>query len=327
MKNKLTRKLMLSAFTLLFAVISLGASTYAWFTMSDTAKINSFQGQVKAGQGIEIAITTAGDQNGPKEWFTGEISSDIIQQVITTSGFQKFDALTSNDGKTFKQLNSNHQLTDVTTKGQNYIEFDLHFRAAEAGSLNLSSLTFDTNTDAKAFQNDQSFLLSSDNKSVDTNNKLKFEVESAARASLSIVSKTNEESGFELFEDVQENSTEESDYILAGNDLGFDLENGAFAYYNKKSYTIGENNAHVGNLSSAGVTEPAGVNVGTTWTEAYPFTVNLPAYNYETPNYVTVRVRVWVEGWDGECMNFIFGQQLIVAMDFKFLPTTPTPSN
>ena len=41
MKNKLTRKLMLSAFTLLFAVISLGASTYAWFTMSEDADVEA----------------------------------------------------------------------------------------------------------------------------------------------------------------------------------------------------------------------------------------------------------------------------------------------
>ena len=58
MKNKLTRKLMLSAFTLLFAVISLGASTYAWFTLSKDVTVESFQGTVTAGtSGLEVQVT------------------------------------------------------------------------------------------------------------------------------------------------------------------------------------------------------------------------------------------------------------------------------
>ena len=39
MKKNLTKKLMLSVLTLAFAVVSLGASTFAWFTVSEEAKV------------------------------------------------------------------------------------------------------------------------------------------------------------------------------------------------------------------------------------------------------------------------------------------------
>ena len=40
MKKNLTKKLMLSVLTLAFAVVSLGASTFAWFTDSVTSANN-----------------------------------------------------------------------------------------------------------------------------------------------------------------------------------------------------------------------------------------------------------------------------------------------
>ena len=56
MKKNLTKKLMLSVLTLAFAVVSLGASTFAWFTVGKDANVESFNAQVVSGAGIEIAV-------------------------------------------------------------------------------------------------------------------------------------------------------------------------------------------------------------------------------------------------------------------------------
>ena len=57
MRKNLTKKLFLSVLTLAFAVISLGASTYAWFVLSESASVQSFSGTVSAGEsGLEIAV-------------------------------------------------------------------------------------------------------------------------------------------------------------------------------------------------------------------------------------------------------------------------------
>ena len=98
MKNKLTRKLMLSAFTLLFAVISLGASTYAWFTMNTTATVDVFEGQVIGGSGFDIAVTTKGYKTAENNefdkitWYSGVLPSSAIMTVIENSSFEQFDA-------------------------------------------------------------------------------------------------------------------------------------------------------------------------------------------------------------------------------------------
>jgi hypothetical protein len=59
MRKNLTKKLFLSVLTLAFAVISLGASTYAWFVLSEDANVEAFSGTVQSGtSGLEIAVTT-----------------------------------------------------------------------------------------------------------------------------------------------------------------------------------------------------------------------------------------------------------------------------
>ena len=58
MRKNLTKKLFLSVLTLAFAVISLGASTYAWFTMSKEANVDKFTGKVTSTEsGLEICAT------------------------------------------------------------------------------------------------------------------------------------------------------------------------------------------------------------------------------------------------------------------------------
>ena len=120
MKNKLTRKLMLSAFTLLFAVISLGASTYAWFTMSKDATIQAFQGTVTSGtSGLEVAITAYDNFTVQEsDWSSTEIKSTTIKnknvmadtsykfQKILLSGFSG-DELLSDLNKLVRNLMQN----------------------------------------------------------------------------------------------------------------------------------------------------------------------------------------------------------------------------
>ena len=92
MKNKLTRKLMLSAFTLLFAVISLGASTYAWFTMSTEAEVEAFEAQVIGGEGFDIAVTARGGDKTGVTWYNGILPTEAINAIIADDF--KFDACT-----------------------------------------------------------------------------------------------------------------------------------------------------------------------------------------------------------------------------------------
>jgi hypothetical protein len=142
MKNKLTRKLMLSAFTLLFAVISLGASTYAWFTLSNQAQINAFEAEVKAGEGIEIAITQSGTstQINAAQWYTGNVPATVVEKAFKDNLFEQFDALTTIDNAA-----NFVDLAGAKNEGEGYISFFVHIKAAEAGDISLTQIKLASN--------------------------------------------------------------------------------------------------------------------------------------------------------------------------------------
>ena len=132
MKNKLTRKLMLSAFTLLFAVISLGASTYAWFVLSENAKVTAFQGTVTSGtSGLEIAITdtsvTDPAQIPDSAWKATELNiKDDLESIFTEFDFDAVQNSNPLNSSVFTDINDK----PVSANGKNgdYLQFKLWFR-------------------------------------------------------------------------------------------------------------------------------------------------------------------------------------------------------
>ena len=54
--TKMTRKLLLSIITVVLTVVALGTTTFAWFTLTNTAQIQEFEAKIIADSGIEIAI-------------------------------------------------------------------------------------------------------------------------------------------------------------------------------------------------------------------------------------------------------------------------------
>jgi hypothetical protein len=306
MKNKLTRKLMLSAFTLLFAVISLGASTYAWFTMSESAKINAFEGKVFAGEGVEIAVTEIG--HDPVEWFSGQIESKKIQDVVDKK-FKLFEALTSSNGVSFKELVEHKPVAN--TSESNYIAFELHFKSAVKGTLTLDEMNFySSESDSQPI--DQVFTLAAGDSPLTVEDEIEFNVESAARVSLTANNSTI------IYEDKEEAAADGN----AGNSLGFSGvdENdpkGAFEYYNKKSYKLNDEGEYEGNLKASEAEDPTVSVIPTDKISTSTVTsIEIPGNN----EIVSITVYVWIEGWDGECMNFIFNQMLSIDMTFAFAP-------
>ena len=56
MRKNLTKKLFLSVLTLAFAVISLGASTYAWFVGMKTVNVSSFDVEIAAIDSLSLSL-------------------------------------------------------------------------------------------------------------------------------------------------------------------------------------------------------------------------------------------------------------------------------
>lgn len=329
MKKNLTKKLMLSVLTLAFAVVSLGASTFAWFTMSSNAKVSAFEGAVKGAEGVEIAITKLGWDGTPGaadevkydslKWFSGQLPADQFTNDIIDSGFA-FSALTSNGKGTFTDVNNTTVDASHANAGKasgGYIGFRLWFKSANTASgetLNLTNIAITNSGTINKYTVDQQFTVSAPNSSdaqeeALVGSKWKFDVTSAARVSLHPQDSAHPDQTDKLpfvFEANESDTVIDAEVGVAGNSTGYKDKDGAWEYYNAK----------VQNTADQLKTAPAGPvckqigSVKNTKTESLPI-ITLTA---NTPTYVDVYV--WIEGWDGECLNAIFTQALSVNFDF-----------
>ena len=302
MKNKLTRKLMLSAFTLLFAVISLGASTYAWFVLSEKAEVKAFTGTVTSGtSGLEIAITDCSVTDPTKiakeSWKATEL--DIMKDLASIFTEFDFDAVQNADplnNPTFSDIND----APVTANGKDgdYLQFKLWFRLADTNEstaekyVYLNDYTMDTTGVVDQWFVNKTYTRV-DNKEQSQGTYATYYVSDAAR--ITFTDCTNE-----LYLETP---------VLKGGE-GYESvgkqPNGALSYFNaiqdeKGDETLPEQ-----------YTDP-------TYNEITPYDgkTKIVTLN-KTGNYTgSTVVTIWIDGWDGECINAIFGQTLQVSFTFS----------
>jgi hypothetical protein len=289
MKNKLTRKLMLSAFTLLFAVISLGASTYAWFTLSKDAEVQAFDAKVTVGSGLQIQAVAKNAPINENAWQTAslivnkDLYKDVIFQAATPSNKQS-----TADG--FIDASANSAVVPTT----GYITFDLHFKLTTPDTANKYNLYFDGYTLTSSNQADWTIDKTykgkdGENAKYNLGEEIQYWVSDAAR--LAITPAT----GTEKIYQAASGSDEYTASIPTEN-------NAAVNYYNavNTGSTLNVANASTYTAETSVAEKDNGQLVGT----------------LTGSGTVKVTVTVWIEGWDGECINAIFSQVLSTTLSF-----------
>lgn len=300
--RKLTTKLLFAIISVAFALVALGTTTFAWFTLSDTATVSTFDAQITAGEGIEISL------DGTNYYTT--IPANVIQGKINDLNVELKD-VTSNDGKQFFYLNSGTAI-DYTTLGsakKPYIEFDLFFRSPSATGVILDEYEFtskyvvqvvDPDTGEMVDQVVEGILWTADvtftnsfEDVVTAGTPATYYAHAALRMSLTPVN--------------NESSEEETAVVYQAPEVtgknkaigATPIEYGMVDYYNKKN----SDNPLVltGKTLANALTEPSGSNL-----------ITLAA---NTPQ--KVRVRIWIEGWDPDTFNAILNAKINVKMVFK----------
>jgi hypothetical protein len=304
MKNKLTRKLMLSAFTLLFAVISLGASTYAWFTLSNKAVVETFEANVTVGSGLQLQALQANsteEQLDPQKW---EVSSLSIPQSFFTN--VKFQAVTPKN-----KLNTVQGFVDVTAKDENgayievdntgYIQFDLYFKLSTPDAENTYDLYFDFyefTSVASSWQIDKAYTGKNGNEAnYSVGKTVTYYVEDAARLAITPADEDCEEVIYQAAGKYDEST------------LGCPEVNAAINYYKavngEDSIDYNEKCKYPDKSSVKSQNEGQKIGVLT------------------GSEIVKITIFVWIEGWDAECFNAIFSQTLKTKLGFYLAPKKP----
>lgn len=305
--RKLTTKLLFAIISVAFALVALGTTTFAWFTLSDTATVSTFDAQITAGEGIEISL------DGTNYYTT--IPANVIQGKINDLNVELKDVTSSNgiemtkiDGTSVPFLSA----PEADEKNA-FIQFDLFFRSPSATGVILGSYEFTSKyvVDGQVVEGilwtaDVTFT-NSFGDLVTAGTSARYYAHAALRMSLTPVSNEDLEGTAVVYQAPDDSEEEEGKTNKA---LYLETEDtvpptvspiaiGMVDYYNKKN---SDNPLDIDDVELANaLTQPSETNL-----------ITLAA---NTPQ--KVRVRIWIEGWDPDTFNAILNAKINVKMVFK----------
>lgn len=314
--NSITRKLVLSILTVVLTVVALGTTTFAWFTLTNTAVIQPFESRITADTGIEVAIgqATVGEENA-LNWVTTLTTAQINTYLLNAypSGF-RYTHLTTTDGSTFYTLGIEDVagtmvpvISSIPATG-GWLEIPLNFRSNTANQIlwsvvNLSSTERPFNADA-TYYNEYNNLV---------NSPQVYNITSANAVRIAVLGN--------LSPVVYELPASSSNVVLgAGGNLldgmvagvqisGVDQgDPGAMNYFFGKNNNVPEGADAVTVISSiTALSSNPVVTLGSVPTSGNTY-------------FGSITIRIWVEGWDANAYNAVLDD--IIRTSFTFTGTT-----
>jgi len=320
--KKLTKKAFVALFALFLAVVALGTTTFAWFTLGNVVSVEKIELNVTGGEGIEFAYVK---NDGSEELLSNYVSNMTAEQFLGylkedygvddfASEF-KFDLVTSTDGIEFSKMKVDRNASpvaltledaDATKIETGVLEFKLRFRTKavlEEGetAINLVwnhlTLTSDEVTDwtpSRAFVN-------SKGDPVTTDEPGSYFASDAARVSITGNTGTV----------VYENASSGTNTVM--NDTII-FDKGAHNYYYEVAGIdledfFGTTGTTVTNY------KPAPTTAGSPTDEVVGTFEGDPSDEYR---YSTITVRVYLDGFDAEAFNSILDSVMKIAFKFTF---------
>jgi len=325
--TRLTRKLMISILTVVLSISALGTTTFAWFTLTNVATVESFSANIVSETGIEVSLDG-------ETWYNS-LTEAMIQEYITEKyGTFAFNHITSADGQIMRSLGT-ASLPNVTA-GSGHLELILFFRSENvqqlawtAASLGGTGLIWRADVDFTDSKGED--VLAGTDVSLSPADAMRISVLSPVDVALTVDPLTPV---------VYENPSSGTNTVLGGL-TGVDLSNGGVGadgglnyYYVKTGGNLpfGTDSVTVVGTETAITSDPDNpfivLNLNATngdpvvypndtyyFTETLGKTVN---YNATYGGYLVINI--WFEGYDAEAFNSLLGGEIIVGLEFKGFP-------
>lgn len=294
--NKILRKLFISIITVIVAVIALGTTTFAWFTLTNVASISNFEAQVRTEKGIEISLDG-------ENWVNTLTANDIWTQ-LDKDGFKKFNHVTSVDGMTFKTLNEKHdQLIDAPAS--DYISLRIYFKAIDIEKINLTELIL-TGIE-ETWTVDTGFLakggLVLDPK--DDDNKT-IQVNPIDAIRISIIKYVDLELDEDIIVAYEKGNTTTNTYIS-----DWSQETNPFPAYGAYSYYVAKKGSEPVEWSTKAL-------VKTTALDAFSEIEVLAFTGNEEEHMIgSIQLNIWFEGYDPEGYNALLSKLVSISLEFE----------
>lgn len=322
---KLTKKLFIAIMTMALLVVTFTSSTFAWFTLSDTGKLENVKIKVVAGTGMEISSE-------------GNLWKNHLDFTAKTENL-KFSDVTTSDGKTFKKLDN----TDAVA-GENYLEETFYIRVnTENATVVLNAVigkdkTTGESGNASKWIAEFDYTGSNGQPTFVKNQSYDFDPLNAVKVSFYTNEETTSTTPKFIYSYANGLNKGEADYSDGGftktylNEKGYDYSlapnalPSAYVTYTKLENATASNGFVRYDQVAANASKSV-VVADTDLKDSTQFTIsnvtNLDANYY----YAKVTIRIWLEGWDPDCINAILDGDTELAFELNaFVPETSSGS-
>jgi len=337
--KKLTRKLLLSIFAIVFALVTLGSTTFAWFTLSTTTEVVEFDSTINSGTGIEISIDGL---NFSRKVFLDQLEEevlDILLDPITTENGRQFFKLVTDDPFLYdSEAGETGEIKynlDTATANESYIEFTLYFRSPEKDVKVYLTNKSEVTSLETPWISDTTFMYGSDgDDEVEEGDSINIYAANAIRMSFDEYSvKAEVEDAPKVIKD----EIKGDPLVFANfNNSGYDdipleddvLETGNVSYFRAKTEY---------DLLNPEIDEDEGQDEYEFVTAKLPSTIhqfaNMSSLGGASPivtlastadegsdydwYYGAIVVRIWLEGWDPDCFNSVMANVVTFKLHFQ----------
>lgn len=333
--TKMTRKLLLSIITVVLTVVALGTTTFAWFTLTNTAQIQEFEAKIIADSGIEIAIGDLDEDDlNDLTWKTVITPEDIYGYFNGTDvkALQLLNHVTTTDGIRFTTLGT-------TTKGagvvNGFIELPIHFRSDSADTIKWTSASI--SGEATPWPVDTPFTDAKGNPqtvgstmSINPADAIRMAIQGTVDSdSQHVVAYENPALGTNVrlgeggsfgTNDYDDNLIigDPSDDIASVPPTGGNYTNGSYQYfYNKNAGTV-----PLWGIETVDTVKTEEVINGQTIAELSSEHETTLTQTY----YGNIVIRIWLEGWDANSFDAQLARRISVRFEFFGVDVPPVPT-
>lgn len=276
--RELTRKLIMSIIAVLFCIIALGTTTFAWFTLNQTVKVEQIEMNVTNQAGLEISLDN-------EHWYSN-LSADMINKYIGDNF--KLEALT------YGKLNSSNEY-------RFYEITDAMYREMNEGFINLTFYFRTTESNREICLGEKSYIKSEDiawtsdvnTEHLKAGNSYTFNGADAIK--MSIANVNNETKYF---------------YNPTSNDREMSTNGLAKEYCDAKGYKV--SNEYI-NLPNSYIDMSTLKDTFNNQTIICRTDNKLASDNFY---HTSIKVNLWLEGWDGDCINSILNATINYSLTF-----------
>lgn len=302
---KTLRKLWLSVVAVVFAVVALGTTTFAWFSASTTASVSNIDLNVQTAGGILISLDgTSWSTTVTGEEVLGKIAGNKVLNALTLTGNSTtpvWRAIKETDGS----------LDTAKDQLEKVVTFTIHIKSTDANNGQSVTLAADTNATEVTFDTAGVTLFTNASNTTDgataIGSNTKFRVNPANALRIGVSSGAAIAANQTILEPVHAVTTSEPSTAAVTKT----------AILGTTKQTVANNLALNYFASVRKMTKNTSVEGTVDYTGVDASQENEVIANLSANATVQLTFALWIEGYDPSCVDAILAKQVSTALTFK----------